>query len=108
MSPYTCRVYERAYQSLRETQPDAKEEAVMLLEAWRAFEAEAESHGEAQRAAAIAAVEKRMPKRVKRKVILTHFCLALGFDKDQYLSEKQGIIYARAQCHMGFHVCILS
>ncbi|KAK9915014.1 hypothetical protein WJX75_003619 [Coccomyxa subellipsoidea] len=60
-------VYERAYQSLRESQPDAKEEAVMLLEAWRAFEAEAESHGEAQRAAAIAAVEKRMPKRVKRK-----------------------------------------
>lgn len=40
----------------------------MLLEAWRAFEAEAESHTEAQQAAAIAAVEKRMPKRVKRKV----------------------------------------
>lgn len=63
-------MYERAYQSLRETQPDAKEEAVMLLEAWRAFEAEAESHAEAQRATAIAAVEKRMPKRVKRKVCL--------------------------------------
>ena len=32
-------VYERAFRSLRENQPDAKEEAVMLLEAWRTFEA---------------------------------------------------------------------
>jgi crooked neck len=32
-------VYERGYRSLREVQPDAKEEAVMLLEAWRDFEA---------------------------------------------------------------------
>lgn len=36
-----CSVYERAFRSLRENQPDAKEEAVMLLEAWRAFEADA-------------------------------------------------------------------
>lgn len=35
-----CSVYERAFRSLRENQPDAKEEAVMLLEAWRAFEAD--------------------------------------------------------------------
>ncbi len=34
-----CSVYERAFRSLRENQPDAKEEAVMLLEAWRTFEA---------------------------------------------------------------------
>lgn len=33
-------VYERAFRSLRDNQPDAKEEAVMLLEAWRAFEAD--------------------------------------------------------------------
>lgn len=32
-------VYERAFRNLRQEQPDAKEEAVMLLEAWRAFEA---------------------------------------------------------------------
>lgn len=32
------RVYERAFRGLREGQPDAKEEAVLLLEAWRAFE----------------------------------------------------------------------
>lgn len=55
-------VYERAFRSLRESQPDAKEEALMLLEAWRAFEAAAGS-GET----AVAAVERRMPKRVKRK-----------------------------------------
>jgi hypothetical protein len=48
--------------------PDAKEEAVMLLEAWRAFEAEAESQSESARSACVEAVEKRMPKRVKRKV----------------------------------------
>ena len=32
------RVYERAFRGLRDSQPDAKEEAVMLLESWRAFE----------------------------------------------------------------------
>ena len=53
-------VYERALLSLKETQPDAKEERVMLLEAWRAFEAGA-ADGDAAR------VEKKMPRRVKRK-----------------------------------------
>jgi len=55
-------VYERAFRSLREVTPDAKEEAVMLLEAWRAFEAGAAGGG-----AGAAAVERRMPKRIKRK-----------------------------------------
>jgi len=32
-------VYERGFRSIREGAPDAKEEAVMLLEAWRDFEA---------------------------------------------------------------------
>lgn len=32
-------MYERAFRGLRDGQPDAKEEAVMLLEAWRTFEA---------------------------------------------------------------------
>jgi crooked neck len=31
-------VFERALRRLRATQPDAKEEAVMLLQAWLAFE----------------------------------------------------------------------
>ena len=61
-------MYERAFTSLRESQPDAKEEAVMLLEAWRSAEAQAESVAEDARAAAVQAVEKRMPKRIKRKV----------------------------------------
>ena len=63
-----CSVYERAFTSLRESQPDAKEEAVMLLEAWRATEAQAESVSADACAAAVQAVEKRMPKRIKRKV----------------------------------------
>ena len=57
-----CSVYERAFRSLRDTAPDAKEEAVMLLEAWRASEA-----GAAAGAAGAEAVERRMPKRIKRK-----------------------------------------
>ncbi len=36
-------VYERAYRSMRETQPDAKEEALALLEAWKEFESDAKS-----------------------------------------------------------------
>ena len=52
-------VYKRALRSLRESQPDAKEERVMLLEAWRAHEAE--TGGD------VAEVEKKMPRRVKRK-----------------------------------------
>ena len=43
-----CSVYSRAFSSLRESQPDAKEEAVMLLEAWRAFEAESNTSSPAQ------------------------------------------------------------
>lgn len=61
-------MYERAFTSLRESQPDAKEEAVLLLEAWRAAEARAESVAPDTRAAAVQAVERRMPKRIKRKV----------------------------------------
>ena len=39
LSTFVCgSVYERAYRNLREDQPDAKEEAVMLLEAWRSLE----------------------------------------------------------------------
>ena len=53
-------VYTRALRSLKETQPDAKEERVMLLEAWRSFEA-ASTSGD------VSAVEKKLPKRVKRK-----------------------------------------
>jgi hypothetical protein len=60
-------VYERAFRSMREQQPDAKEEAVMLLEAWRAFEASCSSQPAEARAKAVEAVEAKMPRRVKRK-----------------------------------------
>ncbi|KDD71578.1 hypothetical protein H632_c4757p0, partial [Helicosporidium sp. ATCC 50920] len=54
-------VYGRAFEQLRERQPEAKEEAVVLLEAWKAWEAE-QGEGEG-----VAEVEKRMPRRVKRR-----------------------------------------
>jgi crooked neck len=60
-------VYERAFKNLRDSQPDAKEEALMLLEAWRTFEQGVQSGDEAQREAGVQAVEKRLPKRIKRK-----------------------------------------
>ena len=56
-------VYDRGFKALRELQPDAKEEAVMLLEAWREFEKRAEpSH--------LSDVEAKMPRRVKRKRLI--------------------------------------
>jgi hypothetical protein len=63
-------VYERAYRSLRDTQPDAKEEAVMLLEAWRDFEANLESKAAEDRQQGVEAVERKMPKRIKVKPML--------------------------------------
>ncbi|GBF94687.1 hypothetical protein Rsub_07423 [Raphidocelis subcapitata] len=61
-------VYERAFRSLREGQPDAKEEAVMLLEAWREFEQGCAAFRPAgDVAAAVAAVEAKLPRRIKRK-----------------------------------------
>jgi len=69
-------VYERAFTSLRDLQPDAKEEAVMLLEAWRSAEAQAESGPAEDRSAAVQAVEERMPKRIKRKVLC--YCLFIS------------------------------
>jgi len=59
-------VLERGYRSLKETSPDLKEERVMLLEAWRAFELRVGAGP-----AALEAVTKRMPHRVKRKRAVT-------------------------------------
>lgn len=63
----SCSVYERAFNNLRDTQPEAKEEAVMLLEAWRRFEEQSQAAGTEQKNSAVQAVERRMPKRIKRK-----------------------------------------
>lgn len=60
-------VYQRGFRSIRDSQPDLKEEAVMLLEAWRTFEKKAESSSEEQRQKAVQAVERKMPKRIKKK-----------------------------------------
>lgn len=54
-------LYKRAFETLRETAPDEKEESVMVLEAWRKFEQAA--GGEAE----LAAVTAKLPQRVKRK-----------------------------------------
>ena len=82
-----CSVYERAFTSLRESQPDAKEEAVMLLEAWRSAEAQAQSGAAEARAAAVQAVEKRMPKRIKRKVL---YCLCSLWTLCPYALPEHG------------------
>ena len=60
-------VYQRGYGRLREEHPDAKEEAVMLLEAWLDFEKHCMSQGEDARRKAVEAVQKKRPSRVKRK-----------------------------------------
>lgn len=80
-------MYKRAFGALREGKPDEKEEAVMVLEAWRGLEqqsvaaAEPGSAGAADRQAALQAVEKRMPRRVKRKrPILTEDGLEAGME----------------------------
>ena len=39
----------------------------MLLESWRAFEQKAESSSADQRAKAVQVVEKKLPKRIKKK-----------------------------------------
>lgn len=82
-----CSVYKRAFGALREGKPDEKEEAVMVLEAWRGLEqqsvaaAEPGSAAAADRQAALQAVEKRMPRRVKRKrPILTEDGLEAGME----------------------------
>lgn len=62
-------VYERGFRALREGSPDAKQEAAMLLEAWRAAELGAAAWGRAQADvdSAVAAVDAKRPRRVKRK-----------------------------------------
>eukprot|EP00854_Cymbomonas_tetramitiformis_P012629 gene12629-14928_t len=81
-------VYERAYRSLKETAMDAKEERVMLLEAWRAFEMRLGSSQEA-----LESVTKKMPRRVKRKrPIHTEDGTAVGMEEyyDYIFPEEDG------------------
>ncbi|CAD7695161.1 unnamed protein product [Ostreobium quekettii] len=86
------KVYERAFQCLRELQPDAKEEAVLLLEAWRAFEQESTSKSAEEKAKSVETVEKKMPKKVKRKrSIVTEDQLEAGFEEYyDYIFPEEG------------------
>ena len=63
------RVYERGFKSIREFQPEAKEEALMLLEAWRDFERGilAARPQDSQAAESLKQVEEKLPRRVKKK-----------------------------------------
>ena len=55
-------VYERALRELKDADPDAKEERVMLLEAWKSFESTLPPEF-----SQVADVKAKLPKRVKRK-----------------------------------------
>lgn len=63
--PVGADVFERAFEHLRLNAPEQKEERVMLLEAWLDAERRAGRAGDAP------AVERKMPKRVKRKRPIT-------------------------------------
>lgn len=58
-------VFERAFRSLRDESPELKEEAVAVLEAWRAMEARASEPPPAEERRA--RVEAKFPRRIKRK-----------------------------------------
>ena len=60
-------VYSRGFARLREHEPDAKAEAALLLDEWLRFERGCRSHGGAAKAHAVEAVERKLPRRVKKK-----------------------------------------
>ncbi|KAF6258280.1 TPR-like protein [Scenedesmus sp. NREL 46B-D3] len=87
-------VFERGLRAVREGAPDAKEEAVMLLEAWRDFEAACSDFRRRDEvAAAVTAVERKMPRRIKRKRAITNEAgLASGMEEyyDYVFPEEAG------------------
>lgn len=58
---YLLGVFERAYDSLRTIAPEQKEERAMLLEEWKETERNFGEFGD------VAAVQKKLPRKVKRK-----------------------------------------
>lgn len=105
-------VFERAFASLREESPELKEEAVAVLEAWRALEARSaaaaplsleeappSSSSDAAAAAAAAAavreerrarVESRFPRRIKRKRVAEEGAGAAMEEYYDYLFPGEG------------------
>merc|ERR1712038_912875 len=79
-------VFDRAYNSLKEE--GLKEERVLLLDAWRVFE---KSNGDAS---SVAAVEAKMPRRIKRKRMQTdeETGAELGWEEyfDYHFPDDQG------------------
>lgn len=61
------KVYQRAFKRMREEEPDAKAEAALLLEEWLKFEKGCRVGSVEERESNIAAVEKKIPKTVKKK-----------------------------------------
>lgn len=59
-------VYSRAFVRMRENEPDAKAEAALLLEEWLRFERGCRGDP-AMQAERVVAVEKKLPKTVKKK-----------------------------------------
>lgn len=54
-------MFERAFESFRSSAPELKEERAILLEEWREMERDFGEFGD------VSAVQKKMPRRVKRK-----------------------------------------
>lgn len=61
------KVYQRAFKRMREEEPDAKAEAALLLEEWLKFEKGCRVGSDEEREANIAAVERKVPKTVKKR-----------------------------------------
>ena len=79
-------VFDRAYHFLKDE--GLKEERVLLLDAWRVFE---KSHGDSS---SVAAVEAKMPRRIKRKRMQTdeETGAELGWEEyfDYHFPDEQG------------------
>ena len=81
-------IFNRAYDCLKEGREGMKEERVLLLDAWRVFE---KSYGDG---ASVAAVEAKMPRRIKRKRMQTdeETGAELGWEEyfDYHFPDDQG------------------
>eukprot|EP00250_Pteridium_aquilinum_P016604 c23190_g1_i1 orf=955-3054(-) len=81
-------VFERAFDSLRTSAPDQKEERAMLLEDWRDMEKSFGDLGD------VSLVQKKMPRRVKRKrALFNEDGSSAGFEEytDYIFPEETGM-----------------
>eukprot|EP01025_Chloroclados_australasicus_P053227 TRINITY_DN6247_c0_g1_i1.p1 TRINITY_DN6247_c0_g1~~TRINITY_DN6247_c0_g1_i1.p1 ORF type:complete len:429 (+),score=91.06 TRINITY_DN6247_c0_g1_i1:147-1433(+) len=91
------KVYERAFEFMRrpEQQEEIKEAIAMLLEAWKEFEQNVKGvQNEQERQQLIESVEKKMPRRVKRRrPVLAEDGTELGLEEyfDYIMPEEEGV-----------------